>query len=304
MRKEFTSYFYLIMAMFLAGSSVVVGKLIVNTFPVFLSQTITLTIAVIFILPFAFLIEGNIFKIRISKKDIFYMFMQALTGMFLFRIFLLYGLKFTSAMESGIITSTNPAVLALLSLLLLKQRMDAKSWVGIAFCVLGIAIINIAKVGDMTYSTNIISGNILVMLAVVGESLFTIFRKKMSFTDKPITSTMIVITFSLIMFIPMSFFELKSFKIDSVTYASMIPLFIYGIFCTAIAYICWFRGIAKVSVTTAAGFTGVMPISSVILSCVVLGEIITWQHVLGTIMVIAGIYVISFSKVKKLVRVN
>ncbi len=297
MNNKLVAYFQLFMAMFLAGSSVVVGKLIINVFPVFLSQAITLAIALIAIFPMAWIFEGNVFKVRINKKDLFYMFLQALTGMFLFRIFLLYGLKFTSATESGIITSTNPAILAILSLIILKEKISIRTWIGIILCIIGIVFINFVKTMEIANSLPLrLFGNLLVILAVIGESLFTVFRKKVSFSDKPITSTLIIIIFSLMMFLPISIFDSLRFDYSNLVFLDFVPLIIYGLFCTVIAYICWFAGVSKVKISVAAGFTGIMPISSVILSFLVLGEIITWKHILGVLLVLIGIYTIAFFK--------
>lgn len=65
-----------------------------------------------------------------------------------------------------------------------------------------------------------------------------------------------------------------------------------------LAYICWFAGVAKIKVSVASGFMGVMPVASVLLSFLVLGEQIKWQHILGTALVIVGIYTIAFIKAK------
>jgi drug/metabolite transporter (DMT)-like permease len=297
MKNKLIAYFQLFMAMFLAGSSVVVGKLIVNVFPVFLSQGITLLIALVGIFPLAWIFEGNVFKERISKRDLFFMWLQALTGMFLFRIFLLYGLKFTTATESGIITSTNPAILAILSLILLKEKIRFKTWLGIIICIAGIVLVNFVKTSSSSTTLSLrLLGNALILLAVIGESLFTVFRKKISFSDKPITSTLIIIAFSLLMFLPISVYESISFDYTKLVLYDFIPLIIYGLFCTVIAYICWFSGVSKVKISVAAGFTGIMPISSVVLSFLILHETITWQHIAGVILVLIGIYTIAFFK--------
>ncbi len=303
MKHKFGAYIWLAAGMALAGSSVVVGKVVIGVFPVFLSQTITLLISLVAIFPLAWLIEGNVFKMKFQKKDFLFLFLQALTGMFLFRVFLLYGLKFTSATESGIITSSGPAVLSLLSLLMLKERIHFKAWIGIAVCVAGILLINTTGTAAENSSGSLrYFGNFLVLLAVVGECLFTIFRKKLSYTDKPITSTMIIILFALLMFLPVSMLESRTFAFSALSGADFIPLLIYGLLCTVLAYICWFSGVAHVSVSVAAGFTGVMPVTSVLLSFLILKEAVQIQHVAGMILVIAGIYIISFSKTRTVVE--
>ncbi len=42
------------------------------------------------------------------KRDLFYIFLLSFFGNFLYSIFLLYGLKLTSASESGIISGPHP----------------------------------------------------------------------------------------------------------------------------------------------------------------------------------------------------
>lgn len=91
MHKNLSAYLQMTLAMAIVGSSVVAGKLIVASFPV-------------------------------SKREWAILFLQALTGVFLFNIFLLYGVKFTGSVESGIITSTTPAMVGIISFLFLKER--------------------------------------------------------------------------------------------------------------------------------------------------------------------------------------
>ncbi len=285
---------YLCAGMFLAGSSVVVGKIVVGEFPVFISQVITLTIALILIFPLAWIKEGSVFKMHFEKRDIGLMAMQALTGMFLFRVFLLNGLKYTSAAESGIITSLGPAVLTILAFWMLKERVTVKAWIGILICIFGVLVINLTgATGNDARGMMRYAGNFLVFLAVTGEALFTVFRKKISYTDRAVTSTMLIIFFALLMFLPMAAVESHKFNFVAVTGKSILPLAVYGVFCTVLAYICWFEGVARTNTSMAAGFTGVMPVSSVILSAIVLGEQIRWTHILGTLLVVAGIYTIS-----------
>jgi drug/metabolite transporter (DMT)-like permease len=60
-----------------------------------------------------------------------------------------------------------------------------------------------------------------------------------------------------------------------------------------LAYILWFSGVGKVPASTAAVFTGVMPISTVALSALILGEQITGAHLVGLACVLGGIGLIT-----------
>jgi drug/metabolite transporter (DMT)-like permease len=62
---------------------------------------------------------------------------------------------------------------------------------------------------------------------------------------------------------------------------------------TVIAFLFWARGVARVPASTAAVFTGMLPISAVTLSYLVLGEPMRVSHLVGTACVIAGIILVA-----------
>lgn len=290
MKRKIISYMQLSIGMMLAGSSVVWGKILIGHMSVFASQFISLLIALIAIIPFVLLIEGNPFKNRISKKDMFYLFLQSLTGMFLFRVFLLEGLKRTGAIEAGIITSLTPPVLYILSIILLRDKVKPKGLAGIFLCIVGIIFINV-KTGSMQGNT--IFGNVLVFLAITGEALFSIFRKKLSFKNKPITSTAIIILISTVLFAPIGISDVLKISFSTFNFEIVFSLIFYGVFCTVIAYICWFSGISEIKASVAAGFTVFLPITSIALSVIVLNETLLPKHLIGAIIAVAGIMLIT-----------
>ena len=135
MVKQLGAYIQLTLAMMIVGSSIVVGKLVIVSFPVFLAAGLRFTVGSMVLLPLLLWQEGAHFPV--SKRDWFISFLQALTGAFLFTIFLFFGLKFTNAVEAGIIiiTSTTPAVVGLLSFLFLREKLSLNKNIGIALAV-------------------------------------------------------------------------------------------------------------------------------------------------------------------------
>ncbi|WP_081998888.1 DMT family transporter [Robinsoniella peoriensis] len=54
--------------------------------------------------------------------------------------------------------------------------------------------------------------------------------------------------------------------------SSVICVIYYGFFVSFISYVLWFKGIEKVPASNAAVFTSMVPVSSIVLSAVVLKE--------------------------------
>ncbi len=278
--------FMLIGAMCLAGSSVVVGKILVSSVPVFLGAFCSLLVAFICMIP---LMYGRITELRqLTLSHWKYLFLQGLCGIVLFRIFILYGLHSTGAVQAGIITGTTPAVLALLSLLLLGEAITRQTAAGIGFAVAGCIVINIF--GRGSGAENSLFGCLLVGAAVVCEALFTIFRKRIADSVSAITNTTVLIFCSLLLLVIPAVFDLHSmYEIPSPE--ALLAIGYYGVFATVLAYLLWTAGVGKVSGATAGAATAAMPASSVVLAVLILGEHIHWYHVTGCLLIVAGILV-------------
>lgn len=285
-------YLQLAGAMSLAGSSVVVGKIIAHI-PIFICQSISLFFALIVIIPFAIMKEGSFKEFKINRMDWLLILMQSIFGVFLFRVFMILGLRLTTATSSGIILSMTPAVLAVLSFFVLKEKIFKKTLIGISICIIGIIFINM-KAGNISTNTAITSllGNGFIFLSVVCESLFTIFRKKQSFSTKPLTTTSFIMLFAFILCLIVAIFQVKGYSMDQITIKEMSAFFFYGVACSALAYTLWFSGLAKVNVSEAAGLTCMLPLSSVLLSILILKETLMANHIFGLIFMLSGVYII------------
>ena len=288
--KDIRAYCELTLAMLIVGSSVVVGKFITTSFPVFLASGLRFAIASVILVPLLLIRERSFSSI--SRKDWLILFLQAFTGIFLFSVLLLYGLRFTSAAEGGIITSTTPAVLGIISFLFLKEQLTLRKILGILLTVSGVLLVNVFGTSlslNQELGTISFTGNVLIFGAVIAEALFTIFRKVLSKNVSSLATATWVSVLGCGMFFPFSLYEIREFDFSAVTFPAWVAIGYYGVVVTVIAFILWFQGVSKVPTSTAAAFTGVMPASAVGLSYLILQEPFSWGHLIGGACVLFGI---------------
>ncbi|PAD69862.1 EamA family transporter [Bacillus sp. 7586-K] len=279
MNEHFVASVKVILAMIIVGSSVVAGKLLAQSFPVFLASELRFLVATIIMIPILIRIEG--FP-SIQKREMLILFLQGLFGVFLYSIFMLYGLTFTTAIEAGIITSTIPAVTGGLAFLFLKERLTKSVSVGILLAVLGTLIINVVgSASDIERGSSPIFGNLLIFGAVICEALFIILGKFVSQRVSPLAISTIVSVLGTILFLPLSLYEGAKFNFEGVTMAEWGLILYFGIVVTVIAFILMYQGVSKVPASTVGVLTGVLPISSVLLSVLILGEKISFFHFIG-----------------------
>lgn len=294
------AYLELTAAMVIVGSSVVVGKQVSSTFPTFLALLIRFMIGLPLLL---FLIrrQGN-FQLP-SRSAMGAIFLQALTGVFLFNVLMLFGLRYITAMQSGLIYSTGPAVIAVLGLGLLRERLSGREWLGVVVSVAGIMLVSLLAPGDAEgQSSGAWFGILLAMGAVICEALFTIFRKMGADHVPPISNALLVTLFAWVLCLPVGLYQATQFDFSAVALSNYGILAYYGIFVTVIAYYFWFSGISKVPTGVAGVFTGIMPISTVVLSALLLHESFTRYHLLGLALVLAGIGCITAPPIRMVIR--
>ncbi|MBN1121196.1 MAG: DMT family transporter [Anaerolineae bacterium] len=287
-KERVVTYLKLAGAMALVGTYIVVAKPVIARFPVSLSQLLRYLVVAPILIAIAW---RHRYELRImTRRDWLMNFLQAFTGLFLFNMFLLNGLKHTSAAVGGIITSTTPAILALISWVFMRERVIWNQAAGVALALIGILAVNgIALEPGSGQSASTWLGSLLVLGAVTGEASFTVFRKLSAERVSPLMSATLVSTFALILFAPQGIIEALHFDFSAVTWLDASFVLIAMPVMTILAYLFWFDGVTKVSTSTAAIFTGVTPIVAVLCSYVMLGESFQWGHLIGIVCVLAAI---------------
>ncbi|MCR8845902.1 DMT family transporter [Paenibacillus sp. SC116] len=294
------AYWAMSIAMITVGSSFVIGKQVSAVFPVYLASAIRCGIAAAILLLLLYVREGIP---KIIPKDRFWLFVQSLTGVFGFGICLLYGLKYTSAGESGIIMSTTPMIIALISFLFLKERLSLYKWLSVALAVIGIAVLKLSHVNVETSAVDgslVWFGNLLVFFAVIGEALFTIFGKVLSARLSPLAIATFVTLLGFLMFLPFGIYEAFSFEFAQPSVVDWMYILYYAVVVTVLGFILWYYGVSLVPTGTSAVFTGLIAVSSLAFSYLFLGEPFHWSHLAGIICVLAAIVISSIpSKVEE-----
>ena len=298
--RQWLAWICLALAMSIAGSAVVAGKLLVGSLPVFLAAELGLGAGLLVMLPMLWLRkEGG----ALDRRTHATLALQALCGIALYRVFTFEGLRFTSAASAGLMSSAAPAVIGLLAWGLLRERPPLRRIGGIACVSLGLVAINISPflaehglaghaatghVADAVWRS--LLGNGLVLAAVLGEAAFSVLSKARCCAMSPLRRTTLVSLYAFAMLLPVALFDAQHYEFSEISSMALWCIAYYGVAVSYLSYVFWFKGIALVPATAAAAFTGLVPLSGVALSWLILGEQILWTHLAGLACVSAGIW--------------
>lgn len=292
--------FYLLGAFSLAGTSVISAGFVTGYLGTFTITAVSLLFAVLGLLVFC---GGKVVDhLRgMLAADWLPLFFQAVFGIFFFRMFLLLGLRNTSAGEAGIITGATPAVTALLAWVLLKETISKNALWGICCTIAGIRILQGLFSMETGFRTGHFAGNLLVFGAAVCESVFNVLSRhnslqrasKSSFGADPIVQTTLVVGIAFVLCLFPSFLEKPLQPLLSLGGKGWLALAWYGLVVTALAFIFWYAGIKRCPAYTAAAFSGMMPFTALLLSVLILGERPGWEQLVGGVLVIMGMVLIG-----------
>ncbi|MGF7047251.1 drug/metabolite transporter (DMT)-like permease [Paenibacillus sp. DS2015] len=289
MKGATKAYIAMSVAMTTVGSSIVVGKWVTQVFPVFLASLLRFGLASMLLILILILKEG---LPKLGKREFLLLLIQALTGVFLFNICLLFGLKRTPAIESGIITSTTPMAISLLSWFFFKEKMSLRSWIGVVMAVVGVATIQWLDTTSVSVEGRglVWIGYALLCSAVISEALFTLIGKSLSGKLSPLAITTYVTTWGFSLFLPMGIYQAASYDFGRPSFTDWLCIVYLAVVVTVIGFVLWYYGISVVSTATSASFTGMIAVSSLLLSNILLHEPMGWNHLGGMGIVIAAIF--------------
>jgi drug/metabolite transporter (DMT)-like permease len=289
---------YLTIAFILAGTSVVVARYVSGNLQPFTITFMSLFFAVITALLFRAKSILSTTK-KLSKRHWIILILQAVFGIFLFRVFLTFGLQYTSAIEAGILTGTAPAITAVLTRIIIKEHLSKNSMAGILLTLFGVLVLQGFPFNMDSFNISHLFGNMLVLGAASCEALFTTLSRKAHTNIKenyelnPFVHSGIVSIIALILCTIPMIFENQFIELSILSINGWIALIWYGSVVTIIAFACMFAGAKHCDGYTIAAFTGLIPMSALILSVIVLKEIVTANKIVGCCLIIFAIIMMS-----------
>ena len=267
-RSPWISYLCLGSSMALVGSYVGFSKLLVLVFPVFLLAWLRFGIA-------AFAMAGWVRRTPgeapLGTHDRKLLFLESFFGNFLFSICMLFGVSMTSALAAGVIMAAIPAVVAVLSWVLLRERVTLRVAAGIACAVGGIALVSFTKNAEGAAPSSLL-GNVLLFCAVVCESSYVVIGKKLTGQVSAKRISALVNLWGLLLVTPFGLWQAWSFDFAAVDGTIWALLVFYAVAASMVTVWLWMTGLKHVPAAKAGIFTVLLPVSAAAIGVLFLGE--------------------------------
>ena len=279
------------------GTAPPATKIVTSEFPVFVASGLRILVGALILAPMLTLHQANP-KPAMIRSRVPTLVGLAAVGLFLASILLLYGMRQVTGVVGSTIMSTNPAVAAVASMIILHEKITRQKWIGIGLAVLGVLALSLGGGSSGEDGGNQLVGTVLVLGAVGCSAGNTILGKVALARVTPIVASALATILTAMLFAPLAYWRWDAFDPRDVSLRAWIALVWWGGGTLALGSILWYTGLARVQGSTAAGFMGVSPMTALILSYVLLDERFQIVHLAGFAIVFTGVMLIAWSSMR------
>jgi drug/metabolite transporter (DMT)-like permease len=260
----------------------------------------TLTLRMLFALPIYALIFAWYFRLQSNKqkrgfrKDWYLIGIVGLFGYYLASWFDFVGLEYVSASFERLLLFIYPTLVLIISLVWLKNRAGRREIAALLITYVGIGISYHSEAALAGNRVQI--GATYVIFAAITYAIYLVATEKLARHYSPLVFTSFAILISALAIILHGF--LAGEKL--LGYPAEVYYLTAGmaVFCTVLPSLFVAQGIALIGSNRAAIVSTLGPVMTIYLAYTVLGEVISTTQTIGTVLVIAGVGLLTLKRRK------
>jgi len=294
------SYFYLLIVSAIWGVAGPVIKYTLGYFPPYTFLFYRFLMMVAILIPLAIVSKSKFPK---HPKAIFFLIMASILGSTINLGLLFWGINYSTVLDQSIISATAPVLIIMAGVKYLHDHVTKREKIGTTIAILGTLFVIIQPYFESlsSYQTNIL-GNILVFasnLAWVGTIIFSKLALRENVSPTTITATNFAV--GLVSIAPFALKEAGSsnnllLAIKSAPIAGHLGVIYMALLSGIFAYILFQKAQKSIEVSEASLFTYLQPIFAIPVAILWLGEKVTPQFILGSVVVAIGVAIAETKK--------
>ena len=233
---------------------------------------------------------------QVFKSNYKWMIMMGLCGFTTFNSLYYISAHYTVAINLGIVQSTTPAFIMIISMFWLKTRINLKQVTGLLITFIGVSIVisngNLASLLRLKLN----NGDLLLIVACIFYAIYAVgLRKRPEIND-----VLLMTFFSYVAFIgslPGLIIEITQYSFFFPTFKGLMILSVIIIFPSLLAQILFMKGVKIVGPALSGLYTNLVPIFTSVLAIIVLDEVFHIYHLISLIIIFLGIYIFDRKKI-------
>lgn len=234
-------------------------------------------------------------KGNITNTHYYWAIGMGLLGYYMSSLFDFIGLQYVSAGIERIILFVYPTLAVIINWLLFKVPITKRQWQAIVITYFGIGIAYWGEIHLMPNTPLFIYGSLMVLLCGITYAFYLVGTGKLIPTmGTSIYTSVAMMAASLGIFIHYILAKTVNGDLQNLYYTIPSNIVWYvialAIFATLVPSFLLSAGMKRVGSNNLAVITSIGPVATLFQANWILGETFTWQQMIGTVLVIAGVW--------------
>ncbi len=243
------------------------------------------------------LISAFLTRERMDVSDLWKVAIASFFGLFTPQITFLYATTMSTTIDISILSTLTPIFTMFIAAVAVKEPVTMKKALGVAISFGGVLflIFNSVHAPNGVESTSPVGIVLMLLNGLSFAAYLGVFRpliKKYSV----VTFMKWMFLFSLIISLPFSMEEIAEIPFSRITDRTLLEIAFVIVFSTFVAYFLIPVGQKNIRPTLVGMYSYLQPIIASVIAIACGMDVITWQKVLATVMVISGVVLVNRSR--------
>ncbi len=202
------------------------------------------------------------------------------------------GMTQTTATNTVLLVDINVVFVAMISFVVLSERIHRFTIYGLLFGLLGVGIVSTG--GDLSHMMEgTFIGNVLVFFAGIVWAFYIVYQKKLVNEHvEPVMTAAAVVSTTAVFSIPIALVFASNVALDTTGTWSMLYL---GIVCTAAAWLLYVMGLRGKGATDSSIILFMEIVFAMVFAFLLLGETPDWLTAIGGVFILLSVLLVSMA---------
>lgn len=281
-------YLSLILTTLFWGGTFIAGRLIAGSIPPADAAFMRFSLATAALAVLTRIIDGKL--ILPPRDQLLYLLLLGLSGVLVYNICFFTGLKYIEAGRAALIIALNPMVISLGAVLIFGERLTLLQASGLLISLAG-ALLVISN-GDPSrfFSGGFGIGEASILGCVLAWAAYSLIGRKVLAAMTPLSAVFYSALFGSLLLFPLTMADGVLPSPASYLLSDWLSLVYLGICGTAIGFSLYYRSIRAIGSARSGVFINLVPLFSILLGWLILGETIRASVCVGGVILLIGVY--------------
>lgn len=227
-----------------------------------------------------------------ERRDLPRLVLCALTGVVLNQLLFIKGLSLTHSTHASLLVLSTPIVITLVAFVVLREAVSWTRALGLSLGIAGAGLL-IMEGGRSKEGSDVVTGNILVLLNAVFYSFYFVFVKPLMSRYSPFQIIRWMFTLGSLVIVPVGWAEFTRVDWSAFTLSQSAAVVFVVLGATFLAYLLNIHGLRHLNASAAGSYIYLQPLIAALVAVLFLDESFTPLKGLSALLIFSGVFLVN-----------